>query len=69
MTTQRKEQKRRSRVKNNVTTMQLSNALKKRIKRIQKLKGFDKQDEALDEILSFYEDAYPNILLMELDND
>jgi hypothetical protein len=69
MTVQRKEQKRRSRVKNNVTTMQLSNALKKRIKRIQKLNGFDKQDEALDEILSFYEDAYPNILLMELDND
>jgi hypothetical protein len=56
MNQQRQEQKKRSRIKNDITTMQLSNSLKKRIKAIQAQHGFDKQDEALDEIISFYED-------------
>ena len=58
MTYVRQIQKKRSRDKNNVTTMQLSRTLKNRLISIQQLKGFDKQDEALDEILSFYEDNH-----------
>jgi hypothetical protein len=65
----RQEQKKTSREKNDITTMQLSNSLKLRLKRIQKLNGFDKQDEALDEVLSFYEDANPNILSVGDDNN
>ena len=45
--------------------MQLSNALKLRIKRIQKQHQFDKQDEALDEIISFYEDNHHEIKFFE----
>lgn len=56
MTTERQAQKKRSRVKNDITTMQLSNSLKARLKKIQLAEHFDKIDEALDEVLSFYED-------------
>lgn len=69
MNKQRQEQKKRSRIKNDITTMQLSNSLKLRIKDIQKKKGFDKQDEALDEILCFYEDNYQNIELQDDEHD
>lgn len=69
MSTQRQEQKKRSRIKNDITTIQLSNALKRRIKRIQKWHTFDKQDEALDEIISFYEDKHHEIKFYENDDE
>lgn len=54
--TERQKQKKKSRTKNNITTMQLSSGNKLRLKNIQDLLKFDKLDEALDEILSSYED-------------
>ena len=69
MTTERQAQKKRSRAKNDITTMQLSNELKKRLKRIQIFNQFDKQDEALDEVLSYFEDNHPDILLVGLNDD
>lgn len=68
MTAARQAQKKRSREKNDITTMQLSNELKKRLKRIQKFNQFDKQDEALDEVLSFFEDNHPDILMVVLND-
>ena len=67
MKNERQQQKKRSRVKNDITTMQLSNSLKNRIKRIQKFNAFDKQDEALDEIVSYYEDQNPEVTLFKGD--
>jgi hypothetical protein len=58
MTTARQAQKKRSRDKNDITTMQLSNVLKSRLKKIMDNDKFDKLDEALDEVLSFYEDNH-----------
>lgn len=69
MTEKRQAQKKASRVKNNITTMQLTKRMKSRIKRIQTFNGFDKQDEALDDALSFFEDSHPAILLLELDDE
>lgn len=68
-TVERQKQKKKSRDKNNITTMQLSRLLKSRLVRIQKYNQFDKQDEALDEILGLYEDENPEVLMLELDNE
>lgn len=68
-TLERQKQKQKSRVKNDITTMQLSRSLKARLKRIQKFIAFDKQDEALDEVLSFYEDNHPELLKVDLNDD
>lgn len=63
----RQEQKRRSRVKNDITTMQMSNGIKSRVKRVKKYCDLDKLDEALDELLSFYEDNHPDIRVLKMD--
>ena len=60
MNDKRRAQKKLSREKNDITTMQLSNDLKKRLIAIQEHNKFDKQDEALDEVLSYYEDKHIN---------
>ncbi|GAA5141077.1 hypothetical protein [Thalassotalea piscium] len=65
-TIERKKQKKKSRVKNDITTMQLSRSLKARLIRIQEHHQFDKQDEALEEIISDYEETTPEVLLKEL---
>lgn len=51
----------RSRDKNDITTMQLRKGNKLRLKNILDLHGFESLDEALDEILSFYEDAHTHL--------
>ncbi len=56
MTTVRQQQKKRSREKNSITTMQLSTGNKARLKKILDTQKFEKLDEALDEVLSSYED-------------
>ena len=56
MTLQRQAQKKKSRDKNNITTMQLTRGNKTRLKEIQNTLKFEKLEEALDELLSFYED-------------
>lgn len=56
MQSERQKQKKRSRDKLDITTMQLSRTLKNKLRAIQEQHGFDKLDEALDEVLSFYED-------------
>lgn len=69
MKTARQEQKKLSRDRNQITTMQLSKVMKARLKRIQKFSKLSKQDEALDEVLCAFEDNHPDILKMELDHD
>ena len=69
MNNKRQEQKKLSRVKNDITTMQLSRSINKRVERVRKFNGFDKKDEALDEMLSFYEEHHPKIMQMELDGE
>lgn len=59
MNQKRQDQKKLSREKNDITTMQLSRKLKERLIAVQYQQSFDKQDEALDEVLSFYEDNHP----------
>lgn len=54
----RQQQKKKSRERNDITTMQLSRSLKARLTKIQNHYQFDKKDEALDEVLSFYEDNH-----------
>jgi len=56
MTLERQAQKKKSRDKNNITTMQLTRGNKTRLKEIQNTLKFEKLEEALDELLSFYED-------------
>lgn len=51
----RQEQKKQSRIRNNKTTIQLSRALKDRLGKIKDTKGFDSLEEALDEVISEYE--------------
>jgi len=71
MTIERNAQKKRSRDKNDITTMQLTNELKKRLKRVKKFNKLakrEKLDEALDEALSFYEDNHPDILAISLES-
>jgi len=63
---ERQKQKKKSRDKNDITTMQLSRNLKSRLIRIQEYHQFDKQDEALEEIISDYEQNTPDVLLKEL---
>ena len=55
--TNRQEQKRQSRLRNNKTTIQLTRGNKQRLSDIQSNQGFDTLDEALDEVLTEYEDA------------
>lgn len=57
MSTLRQIQKKRSRIKNDITTMQLSKGNKERLKKVQDQFKFEKLEEALDELLSFYEDS------------
>ena len=63
MTTTRQAQKKRSRVKNDITTMQLTQGNKTRLKNIQQNEKFDKLEEALDEVLSVYEDRKRDLAL------
>ncbi|NQY64584.1 MAG: hypothetical protein HRT38_12780 [Alteromonadaceae bacterium] len=63
MTTTRQAQKKRSRVKNDITTMQLTQGNKTRLKNIQQTEKFDKLEEALDEVLSVYEDRKRDLAL------
>jgi len=56
MSVLRQIQKKRSRLKNNITTMQLSKGNKARLKKIQDELKFEKLEEVLDELLSIYED-------------
>ena len=63
MITTRQAQKKRSRVKNDITTMQLTQGNKTRLKNIQQTEKFDKLEEALDEVLSVYEDRKRDLAL------
>lgn len=56
----RQKQKRLSRERNNKTTIQLNRGNKMRLEKIKLSEGFDTVDEALDEVLSFYEDEKRN---------
>ncbi|MDN3380945.1 MULTISPECIES: hypothetical protein [unclassified Pseudoalteromonas] len=56
----RQRQKRLSRERNNKTTIQLNRGNKMRLEKIKLSEGFDTVDEALDEVLSFYEDEKRN---------
>jgi hypothetical protein len=56
MSEKRRLQKKISRDKNGITTMQLSRRLKSKLLKIKCSEGFDKLDEALDEVITFYED-------------
>lgn len=56
MSEKRRLQKKLSRDKNGITTMQLSHKLKSKLLKIKCAEGFDKLDEALDEVITFYED-------------
>ena len=56
----RQKQKRLSRERNNKTTIQLNRGNKNRLQAIKLNEGFDTIDEALDEVLSFYEDEKRN---------
>lgn len=56
ITAKRNEQKKKSRLKNDITTIQLSNSLKVRLVAIQNDLKFDKQDDALEEVLDYYEE-------------
>ena len=58
MTTTRQK---RSRVKNDITTMQLRKGNKVRLKKIVDSQGFESLDEALDEILTAYEDQQTDL--------
>ena len=69
MKTTRQEQKKLSRDRNQITTMQLSKGMKARLKRVQKFIKLSKQDEALDEVLCAFEDNHPEILKMELEHE
>ncbi|ALO34818.1 hypothetical protein CMT41_08885 [Colwellia sp. MT41] len=69
MTVARRAQKKKSRTKNDITTIQLSRTLKKRLHLIIKSNGFNKLDEGLDEVLSFYEDNHLAILGMDNETD
>jgi hypothetical protein len=56
MIEKRRLQKKISRDKNGITTMQLSRRLQSKLLKIKCAEGFDKLDEALDEVITFYED-------------
>ena len=65
-TIERRKQKKKSRVKNDITTMQLARHIKARLISIQAYHQFDKQDDGLGEIIDAYEESHPDILLKEL---
>lgn len=54
----RQEQKRLSRLRNNKSTMQIRVGLKEQLQRIKERLGYNSLDEALDHILSEYEDNH-----------
>ena len=68
-TIERRKQKKKSRDKNNITTMQLSRFLKSRLVLIQEFNQFDKQDEALDEVINFYVENHPDVLKSNIESE
>jgi hypothetical protein len=66
---ERRTQKKKSRIKNDITTIQVTKTLKSRLISIQKKLGLDKQDDALDEIITQYEDRQKELAAGEINNE
>lgn len=66
---ERLNQKKKSRIKNDITTIQVTRTLKSRLIAIQNKLGLDKQDDALDEIITQYEDGQKELAAGEINNE